>query len=305
MASFREHITFSAALGVGYGCLAHFYAGYTPQQGALAGCLAGIGGMLPDLDLPTGRPGREIFSLTAAVAPLILVGRVLRVTQLPKDTETTMLCVVAMYLVIRYGLAEVVKRLSTHRGMFHSVPSMVIAGQLVYLGYPSNFISVKLLMGLGVALGFLSHLLLDEIWSFTWKGGLPSLKKSSGTAIKMFGEQFLPNAVTFALLATTSFFMLEDLGLIERSPTESSTAQTDSDEIVPPAAAATIREVELPPELRSSPARNLGDAAERLQTPDLFPSLPTEFGTPGSFGAAGNSSGGAERPVPDPFFQPR
>ena len=103
MASFKEHVGFSGLLGVGYGLGATFLLGFSPTQGALAGYLAGVGGMLPDLDAPSGKPGQEIFSLTAAVAPLVLIGKVLKWGKLPTDTETVMLTMLLMYFAIRYG----------------------------------------------------------------------------------------------------------------------------------------------------------------------------------------------------------
>lgn len=268
MASFREHVTFSSLLGVGYGCLAYFAAGYSPQQGALAGCLAGIGGMLPDLDLPTGKPGKEIFGLTAAIAPLVLVGRVQHWLHLPNDAETTMLCVVAMYLLIRYGLAELVSRFSVHRGMFHSYPAMLITGEVVYLGYPSKLNMVKLLMGGGIAIGFLSHLVLDEIWSIKWNGGIPELKKSAGTAMKMVGDNFFPNALAFAILATCTFLVMDEAGLLQRPTGE----PTISDTTPTPATAAKapmLQQAMLPEELTNLPKPNLGSAGQQMATPDI------------------------------------
>ncbi|MCA9079329.1 MAG: metal-dependent hydrolase [Planctomycetaceae bacterium] len=269
MAGFRQHVSFSGVLGLGYGCAATFLGGFTPQQGALAGCLAGVAGMLPDLDSPTGKPGQEIFSLTAAVAPLVLVGRVQTWLKLPNDAETTMVCMVAMYLIIRYGLAALVKRFSVHRGMFHSLPAMAIAAELVYLGYPSKLTTAKLLMGGGVALGFFSHLLLDELWSVQWKKGLPGLKKSSGTAIKMVGNGFVPNAVTFALLATLSFLVLDDAGLVNHAPGTNPPLAAESDAEATGPDADLIRQAALPDdELTDVPQSALGAPGMTLQTPD-------------------------------------
>ncbi|MEZ5941271.1 MAG: metal-dependent hydrolase [Planctomycetaceae bacterium] len=304
MASYREHVTFSSLLGVGYGALAVFGAGYTPQQGLLAGCLAGIGGMLPDLDLPTGKPGKEIFSLTAAVAPLILVGRVLKAFQLPNDAETTMLCVVVMYLAIRYGMAELVARFSSHRGMFHSIPALIIAGELVYLGYPSGLTTVKLLMGGGVAVGFLSHLLLDEIWSIRWNGVIPDLKKSSGTAMKFVGEKFVPNAFTFALLATASFFVLDEAGLLTRPGDASSDMVEESAPQEATSDAPLLRQATLPEEFTDAPRTSLGTPDTEMQTPDAMLPMETELGAPAPSTPPLFQPTPATRPVPTPTTIP-
>jgi membrane-bound metal-dependent hydrolase YbcI (DUF457 family) len=231
MASFREHVGFSGLLGVAYGLGAQWVFDFTPQQSALAGCLAGVGGMLPDLDAPTGKPGQEIFSLTAAIVPLVLIGRVLQWTGLPPDTETVMLLLVAMYFTVRYGLAWVVKKLSVHRGMFHSIPATIIAAELTYLAFPSELTTVKLLMAGAIATGFFSHLLLDEVYAVSWYGPIPQFKRSFGTAIKFVGRTFAPTAFTYGLLATLTMMMLQDAGLI--SPPQDLSTPPIADEFSP------------------------------------------------------------------------
>ncbi|MEW4488641.1 metal-dependent hydrolase [Thalassoglobus sp. JC818] len=214
MASFKEHVGFSGLLGVGYGLAATFMFGFQPTQAALAGYLAGVGGMLPDLDSPTGKPGQEIFSLTAAVVPLVLIGYVLKWAGLPTDTETVMLTLLLMYFAIRYGGSWLVAKLCVHRGMFHSIPAMLISAEATYLFYPSDELSVKILMSGAVTIGFFSHLLLDEIYSVGWSGPVPKLKKSFGTALKLYGTKFGPAAFAYALLAFMTFVTLEDAGVI-------------------------------------------------------------------------------------------
>jgi len=220
MAAFREHVIFSSGLGVVYGVSAWYGLGFTPVQAALSAVMTGVAGMLPDLDLDHGRPAQELFGLLAGVAPLLLVGRVLQWLHLPNDREMVMLGMVALYALIRYVLSRVIPYLSVHRGMFHSIPALLIAAELAYLSYPTDVIRVKLLVAAGVALGFFSHLLLDEIYSVELSGAKVGLKKSSGTAIKMFGEAFFPNVFTFALAGTLTYVSLMDAGLIRDNSQE-------------------------------------------------------------------------------------
>lgn len=214
MAAFREHILFSSLLGVGYGVSAATLFKFSPTEAMLAGYLTGVGGMLPDLDIPTGRPGQEIFSLAAAAVPLLTVGHVLQAARLPVNTESMILVMLCMYFLIRYGLAWLVHKLSVHRGMFHSLPAMAIAGEAMYLVYPSPNPFVKLLMGGGLALGFFSHLFLDEVYSVGWAGPVPQVKKSFGTAIKWGSPALGPTLFTYALLVALTFFAGEQAGII-------------------------------------------------------------------------------------------
>ena len=60
-----------------------------------------------------------------------------------------------------------------------------------------------------MTLGYLSHLVLDEIWSVEWTHGL-HLKKSFGTALKLFGEGAWSNVSCYAkLLILTAIILFE------------------------------------------------------------------------------------------------
>ncbi len=228
MAAYREHITFSTLLGVGYAVGSSLLLGLSPTQGAMAGWFTALGGMLPDLDSNTGRPVREMFSLVAALLPLILVQHVVRLLGITPNVETIMLLIVVMYLLIKYGGQKLVGAVSVHRGMFHSLPAMLIASEIVYLGYPSEHTRVKLWMAVGIGIGFFSHLLLDEVYSVEWSGVRLKVKKSAGSAIKMFGKLFVPNVVTYSLLATLTYAVLVDAGLIiPRARQETPSLATD------------------------------------------------------------------------------
>jgi hypothetical protein len=215
MAAFRVHVTFSSLLGLGYGVASATILGFTPTQGALAGWMTSLAGMLPDLDLDTGRPGKEIFGVTAAIAPMFLVHHLMRWGRMSFNADTVLLLLILLYLAIRFGVAEMVNRLSVHRGMFHSIPAMFIAADIAFLGYPGTTVGSKVLMAGGIVVGFLSHLILDEIYSVDFSGATIRLKKSAGSALKIAGPCFVPNIFTFALCATLTYAVLVQSGALE------------------------------------------------------------------------------------------
>ena len=59
-------------------------------------------------------------------------------------------------------------------------------------------------------LGFMSHLVLDEIWSIEFNHGIPHLKSSFGTAIKFWGKSMWANLSCYAKLAALTFLVLQD-----------------------------------------------------------------------------------------------
>lgn len=204
MAGFRTHVTVSGVLGIVYGGVAVQPLGYSTEAGLLAAAITGVGGMLPDLDSDYGVPIREMFSLAAVVLPLMLIHRLRHAGLSPEGLLAVLLF---GYIVIRYGAAQILRRLSVHRGMFHSIPAMFIAGLCVYLAYFSDDRSLRVLFGCGVMIGFLSHLILDEVYSVDWRGMKPRLKSSAGTAFK-FGSSSVPATATCYLILGGLLYLL-------------------------------------------------------------------------------------------------
>lgn len=264
MANYREHVTVSSLLGLGYGVGASIAFGYTPIQGILAGCLTAVGGMLPDLDSPRARPVQELFGVVAAVGPLLLVNRLVKWLGIPSDPETIMALVGCLYFAVKYGGAMLVDLLSVHRGMFHSIPAMLITGEGVYLVYPHHHVPVKLLMAGGIALGFLSHLLLDELYSVHMQDARLRLKKSSGTALKLSGDKFLPNVAAYTILATLTAAVMQDSGFLEQQRQRGQVPFGASSQPIAPAGPSSS--LQSPIEALASPPE-----AETAALPPAFP----------------------------------
>ncbi len=202
MAGFRTHVGVAATLGVGYGFFMHKGLGCHWESGVLSSTLTAVGGMLPDLDSDTGRPIREIFSLAAAVIPIVLMPRL---TEQGLSSEGVLACLVLGYLFVRYGLAWFLSQISVHRGMFHSIPAMLISGLIVYLGYHTENHHLRIELAGGVMLGFLSHLILDEIYSVDFNGVRLIVKKSSGSALKFFSDSVAATTVCYTILGALAY----------------------------------------------------------------------------------------------------
>ncbi|MFM8274573.1 MAG: metal-dependent hydrolase [Gemmata sp.] len=205
MAGFRTHITVSGVLGVAYGGIAVQPVGFSTEAGVLAAGVTAVGGMLPDLDSDSGVPVREMFGLIAAVVPMLLIRRMVHAGMSFESICATLLFA---YLFIRYFVANVFKLLTVHRGMYHSLPAMLIAGLCVYLAYPDR--GVRILLAVGVMLGFLSHLILDEVYSVDWRGLKPKLKSSAGSAVKFFSPSLPATAVCYLLLGGLTYLAYLD-----------------------------------------------------------------------------------------------
>ncbi len=209
MANFRGHISTSGILGVGVGAFGAFYLKYDWGPACLAGGLTANGGMLPDLDSDSGIPAREMFGLAAVFVPLLLVHRLQSFQLTP---EQLLVVLAAIYFTVRYGVSAIFRRVTVHRGMFHSVPAMIIAGLAVFLMYHEQGQAItsvelrkRLYFAAGTMIGFLSHLVLDELFAVDLTGVVPKLNQFAGSALKLKSDSWPATLFTYAILCTLGY----------------------------------------------------------------------------------------------------
>jgi membrane-bound metal-dependent hydrolase YbcI (DUF457 family) len=212
MADFKTHMTVSTATGVVY-AFAGYQAGMPDKTCLIAGVLCSVSGMLPDLDSDSGRPLREATTFGAAVLPMLMVDRFER---LHLDHESMVLAAGIVYVAIRFFVAEIFRRYTVHRGMWHSLPAAAIVGMFAFLVMSTEDISVRMFKTVAVTLGFLSHLVLDEIWSVDFRRGRYAFKKSFGTALKLWGNNRWANYATYVKLAVIGLLVYQDEGFMAR-----------------------------------------------------------------------------------------
>lgn len=210
MAAFRQHVRFSSLLGIGYAA-SLLAAGFEWTHGILAGALCGVAGMLPDLDSDSGRPVREVFGLAAIIVPLLLFRRIERSGLSP---EGAVVWAGAIYLAIRFGAARLFKRMTVHRGMFHSLPAAVIAAEAVYLADNASGPVGRLTLAGGMFLGFLSHLVLDEIYAVDVRGLKVRFNRAAGSALKLFSPSVPASLAAWLLLGGLTYLVALDQGLV-------------------------------------------------------------------------------------------
>ena len=197
MANFPTHIATSALIGAAYGAAGH--VGYDVPVPAciLAGGLFTIAGVLPDVDSDHAVILRECLTLAAVVTPMMMLDRF---RELGWTHETIVLTVSLIYLLIRFGLGEILRRYTIHRGMWHSIPAACIAGLVVYYLCDCPDQRLRLFKSGAMVLGYVWHLILDEIYSFRPERGRLRIRRSFGTAFKLWGTQPIANFMTYSLL---------------------------------------------------------------------------------------------------------
>jgi len=208
MAGFKTHITTSTILGVGYGTAGLLVYNVHPATCMLAGGLCSVSGMLPDLDSDSGVPLRESIAFAAAVIPMLLIDRL---QQEGMSAESIVLTGAIIYIAIRFGVAELIKRYTVHRGMWHSIPAAAIACLMAFMLCTCDHMGHRLFKTGAVMIGFMSHLLLDELYSIEWKRGQIRMKRSFGTAVKFWSKNTWANISTYVKLAAMAALVFAEL----------------------------------------------------------------------------------------------
>lgn len=212
VADFKTHISTSTILGIGYGTGAYFLIGMPLEHCLIASGLCSLAGMLPDLDSDSGVPVREMLCFVSVIVPMLMVPRF---AALGICCENMVLASAVVYVGIRFGIGTIFKKYTVHRGMWHSIPAAMIAGMFMYLVCMSEDVGVRLFKSWAVVLGFVSHLLLDELYSVDWQGKKIRVKKSFGTAMKFFSSRPWANFTTYAKLAVLLVMILSDGPLMD------------------------------------------------------------------------------------------
>lgn len=166
MAGFKTHITVGAGVGFFISLstfitdwASHFYMNLVIFATAI------VGSFLPDMDSDTGVPVFIVFGFYGFVASTLFFyfgyensWSVLYLLIIP----------IIAFILVRYLLCYILGKYSKHRGAFHSIPAVLITfflGLLIADFFKKLTITDKFLIAFSLSIGYLSHLVLDEIYS--------------------------------------------------------------------------------------------------------------------------------------------
>jgi hypothetical protein len=183
MANYATHI---AAGTVVSGALATLTmaADVIGPQSLIAVTLAGVvGSVLPDIDLKDSRAGGILFSGIGVFASFCVLFLCAPHTSI---AELWILWLGTLVLV-RYGLHALFHRFAVHRGIWHSVLAGLFFACLTVLVFKAVLRlddGVAWLGGAFMLVGYLVHLVLDEVYAVDFLGN--RIKSSFGTALKLY-----------------------------------------------------------------------------------------------------------------------
>jgi hypothetical protein len=213
MANFPTHIVVGTVVAGSLATLT-LAADVIAPENLIAVTLAGsLGSVLPDIDLKDSHPSRALFAGLAVFFSFALLFHFA-----PHLSIVEMWTVwLGTLLFVRYGLHTMFHKLATHRGVWHSwIAGLACALATVLIFYyvfdrPDG---VAWLAGGFLLIGFLTHLILDEMYSVDVVGN--HIKRSFGTAFKPIdmrnpaGSAAMAVAAVVLLLLTPSISVFYD-----------------------------------------------------------------------------------------------
>jgi hypothetical protein len=204
MANFPTHIVVGTIVAGSLATLT-LAADVIAPENLVAVTMAGsLGSVLPDIDLKDSRPSRALFAGLAVFFSFAILFHFA-----PRLSIAEMWALwLGTLLFVRYGLHTMFHRLTSHRGIWHSlIAGLACAFATVIIFYyvfarPDG---VAWLAGGFLLIGFMTHLILDEMYSVDVLGN--HIKRSFGTAFKPIDTRNPAGSVAMTVAAVALLFL--------------------------------------------------------------------------------------------------
>jgi hypothetical protein len=204
MANFPTHIGIGT-LASGMLATLTLAANVVGPESLIAVTAAGVlGSVLPDIDLKDSRPSNALFfglgTFFAFVALFMGAGRY--------SIVELWILAAGTFLLVKYVVHGIFHRVSYHRGIFHSILAAIFFGLLTVLAYRyllGRHEGVAWLAGGFMFLGYIVHLVLDEIYSVDVMD--TRIKASFGTALKLWDGKHIGHSAMMAAAVAALFLV--------------------------------------------------------------------------------------------------
>lgn len=199
MANFKTHVSVGAFVAFFMTIFSYIWE-FTSNFGfsVLVFFTTIIGSFLPDTDSDSGLPIRIIFGIYAFFAAGFMFYVVYN-----SDLHPAFSAVIPLgaFLIVHYVIQPTFKKYTAHRGIWHSLPAVLITfvGMLYLMDFVNISLMEKFMFAMALATGYLTHLVLDEIYATSFltsaskkrkgrrkkKFRLVQFKQSFGTALDL------------------------------------------------------------------------------------------------------------------------
>lgn len=209
MANYNTHLTGGVLIGAAAALVCGGLGMITAVEMPFVALVGTWGGLAPDLDSDNSRPMRIMFRYAAVIVPFVALWRLPFLHDTWSEAALAWIIIAAL---VRGPLCLAFKKLTTHRGIIHSVPAALIFGCLGFLwsGRRVDDVPLQTAVGFTATAGYLTHLLLDEMWSVDFEGR--RLKKKFGSALSLWSSSFPATLLAYVVLLLVGVMTWEGVG---------------------------------------------------------------------------------------------
>jgi len=205
MADFNTHLFWSGAISSLGAVAATKVFGLSANDTIVLTALGTIGGILPDIDLRHSTPSQLLFTMFGA-----LVGLCWLFANVDHYSALSLWSIaLGIFLCVRYPIWWVFHQFTVHRGALHSVAAAIMFGLIVTAITHRTFErggEISWMAGGFLALGYLLHLILDELYSVDFMGA--RIKRSFGSALKLIdAERAIPTVLILIVCIGSGLFV--------------------------------------------------------------------------------------------------
>lgn len=203
MANFKTHLSAGIILGIICATVTVVY-GITSHWTLLALLIfaVGIGSFLPDVDSDSSTPFKIVFYTLGITCAIFII--FWAINNYPNQLLFIIGLPIITFMIVRFILGSIFKKFTHHRGIFHSIPMAIVAilGTLLVLQNYSHFTnSEQLLLSVAIGIGFIGHLILDEIYAATnLNGNRFRPNKNLGSALKLWSSSLPITFIVYILI---------------------------------------------------------------------------------------------------------
>lgn len=204
MANFNTHLSMALVISTGAAIAAVNVNLVTNADIAWLIFSGTLGGLLPDIDATNSRPAKVLFFVLA----LIGTAAAIDIFKNSYPPYPLLLIIGSTYLFIRYVILALFNKFTVHRGVFHSILAALFFALLmtcICYYFMHQDVLHAWVSGIFIAMGFIVHLLLDEIYSVDLSN--TKMKKSFGTALKLFSINSMASSALMAICTLILYWM--------------------------------------------------------------------------------------------------
>ena len=208
MANFTTHMASGILVSGALSTLAIATSVATPGELMTLVGAGALGAVLPDIDLQQSRASQAMFSGLA----IFFAFAVLFKLALNLSIAEMLIIWIGTYVLVRYAGHTLFSKIAVHRGIFHSLLAGVFFGFATAIVYQKLFQTTPLIAWLGgifMFVGYIVHLVLDEIYSVDVYN--ERVKSSFGSALKLADSKHVYGTIAMLAVTGAAYFVTPPL----------------------------------------------------------------------------------------------